>query len=49
MLEEEGIYLWFTLYTERWLGGILLGFGVIYGCVTLVLTRLLSSGTRGPA
>jgi hypothetical protein len=40
LLGVTGIYLWFTRYKERWLGGILLGFGLIYACVTLVLTRL---------
>jgi hypothetical protein len=40
LLGVTGIYLWFTRYRERWIGGVLLGFGVIYGCVTLVLTRL---------
>lgn len=40
LLGLTGIYLWFVLYRQRWLGGILLGFSVIFACVTLVLTRL---------
>jgi hypothetical protein len=40
LLGVTGVYLWFTLNTERWFGAVLLGFGVIYGVVTLVLTRL---------
>lgn len=40
LLGVTGIYLWFTRSAERLIGAILLAFGVIYGCVTLVLTRL---------
>ena len=40
LLGLTGIYLWFALYRQRWLGGLLLGFSLIFACVTLVLTRL---------
>ena len=40
LLGLSGIYLWFTLYRQRWLGGLLLGLSLIFACVTLVLTRL---------
>ena len=39
LLGVTGIYLWFVRY-RSWVGGVLLGFGVIFGCVTLLLTRL---------
>ncbi|MEZ5353809.1 MAG: PepSY-associated TM helix domain-containing protein [Bryobacteraceae bacterium] len=40
LLGVSGIYLWFQLHNERLIGGILLGFGLIFGFVTLLLTRL---------
>jgi len=40
LLGATGIYLWFAHYTERLLGGVLLGSGLLFGFVTLVLTRL---------
>jgi hypothetical protein len=40
LLGVSGIYLWFTHNNERVIGGALLGFGLIYGFVTLLLTRL---------
>jgi hypothetical protein len=40
LLGVTGIYLWFVRYRDRWLGAVLLGFGVIYGGITLFLTRL---------
>ena len=40
LLGATGIYLWFAHHSERLIGGILLGFGLAYGLVTLVLTRL---------
>lgn len=39
LLGVTGIYLWFVRY-RSWVGGVLLGSGVIFGCVTLLLTRL---------
>jgi hypothetical protein len=39
LLGLTGIYLWFVRYRD-WIGGVLLGFGVIFGAITLVLTRL---------
>jgi hypothetical protein len=39
LLGVTGIYLWFLRY-RSWVGGVLLGFGVIFACITLVLTRL---------
>lgn len=39
LLGVTGIYLWFVRY-RSWVGGVLLGFGVIFGAITLVLTRL---------
>ena len=40
LLGGTGIYLWLAHHNERRIGGILLGFGLVYGVVTLVLTRL---------
>ena len=40
LLGASGIYLWLAHHNERLIGGILLGFGLVYGVVTLVLTRL---------
>ncbi len=40
LLGATGIYLWFMHHNERIIGGILLAFGLIYGLVTLTLTRL---------
>jgi hypothetical protein len=40
LLGATGIYLWFMHHNERIVGGILLAFGLIYGLVTLTLTRL---------
>jgi hypothetical protein len=40
LLGVTGIYLWFVYHSERLIGGILLGFGLCYGLVTLILTRL---------
>jgi hypothetical protein len=40
LLGLTGIYLWFTHHSERLIGGILLGSGLIFGFVTLLLTRL---------
>ena len=40
LLGVTGIYLWFAHHSERLIGGVLLGFGLVYGFVTLVLTRL---------
>jgi len=40
LLGLTGIYLWFTHHSERLIGGILLGFGLSYGLITLILTRL---------
>lgn len=40
LLGATGIYLWFVHHEERLVGGILLGVGLIYGLVTLILTRL---------
>jgi hypothetical protein len=40
LLGVTGIYLWFAHHSERLIGGIILGFGLLYGIVTLVLTRL---------
>jgi hypothetical protein len=40
LLGVTGIYLWFAHHNERWIGGILLGFGLVWGFVTLILTRL---------
>jgi hypothetical protein len=40
LLGVSGIYLWFAHHSERLIGGILMGFGLIYGLITLVLTRL---------
>lgn len=39
LLGLTGIYLWFARYRD-WIGAVLLGFGVLVGAVTLVLTRL---------
>jgi hypothetical protein len=40
LLGATGIYLWFAHHSERVIGGILLGSGLIFGFVTLLLTRL---------
>jgi hypothetical protein len=40
LLGATGIYLWLAHHNERLIGGILLGFGLVYGVVTLVLTRM---------
>jgi len=40
LLGATGIYLWFAHHSERLIGAILLGFGLVYGLVTLALTRL---------
>ena len=40
LLGATGIYLWFAHYSERLVGGILLAFGLVFGFVTLLLTRL---------
>jgi hypothetical protein len=40
LLGATGIYLWFAHHSERLIGGILLGSGLIFGFVTLLLTRL---------
>jgi len=40
LLGATGIYLWLAHHSERLIGGILLGFGLVYGLVTLLLTRL---------
>ena len=40
LLGATGIYLWFAHHSERVIGGILLGIGLSYGLITLVLTRL---------
>ena len=40
LLGATGIYLWFVHHNERIIGGALLGFSLIFGFVTLVLTRL---------
>lgn len=40
LLGATGIYLWFAHHSERLFGGILLGSSLVFGIVTLVLTRL---------
>jgi len=40
LLGGTGIYLWFAHHSERMIGGILLGFSLVFGFVTLLLTRL---------
>lgn len=40
LLGATGIYLWFAHHSERIIGGILLGSGLLFSLVTLVLTRL---------
>ena len=40
LLGASGIWLWFAHHSERLIGGILLGSGLVFGFVTLVLTRL---------
>jgi hypothetical protein len=40
LLGATGIYLWFAHHRERWIGGLLMGFGLAYGLIALVLTRL---------
>jgi len=39
LLGGSGIYLWFAHHSERVIGGILLGFSLLFGLITLVLTR----------
>ena len=40
LLGATGIYLWFAHHSERLIGGVLLGLGLSYGFITLILTRL---------
>jgi hypothetical protein len=40
LLGASGIYLWFSHHRERAIGGALLVFGLGYGLIALVLTRL---------
>jgi hypothetical protein len=40
LLGVTGIYLWFSFHKERVIGGVLLGAGLAFSLVTLVLTRL---------
>ena len=40
LLGATGIYLWFIHHDERVVGGVLLGVGLVFGFVTLILTRL---------
>ena len=40
LLGATGIYLWFAHHSERLIGAILLGSGLSYGLITLILTRL---------
>jgi len=40
LLGATGIYLWLAHHSERLIGAILLGLGLVYGLVTLLLTRL---------
>ena len=40
LLGATGIYLWFAHHSERVIGGVLLAFGLSYGLITLILTRL---------
>ena len=40
LLGVTGIYLWFAHHSERLVGGILLGFSLSFGLITLILTRL---------
>ena len=40
LLGLTGIYLWFAHHSERLIGGILLGSGLVFGLVTLILTRM---------
>jgi hypothetical protein len=40
LLGVTGIYLWFAHHSERLIGGILLGLGLSYGLIALILTRL---------
>jgi len=40
LLGATGIYLWFSFHKERVIGGILLGGGLVFSMVMLVLTRL---------
>jgi hypothetical protein len=40
LLGATGIYLWLAHHSERLIGGVLLGFGLVYALVTLLLTRL---------
>ena len=40
LLGLTGIYLWFAHHQERVIGGVLLGFSLVFGMVAMVLTRL---------
>jgi len=40
LLGVSGLYLWFSFHEERVTGALLLGAGLVYGLVTLTLTRL---------
>ncbi|MEZ5399882.1 MAG: PepSY domain-containing protein [Bryobacteraceae bacterium] len=40
LLGLSGIYLWFQHHKERVIGGVLLGFSLIFGFTALLLTRL---------
>lgn len=40
LLGATGIYLWFSFHKERVIGGVLLGSGLAFSLVVLVLTRL---------
>jgi hypothetical protein len=40
LLGASGIYLWFSHHKERVIGGVLLAFSLLFGLVTLTLTRL---------
>jgi len=40
LLGVSGLYLWFSFHEERVIGAVLLGAGLVYGLVTLALTRL---------
>ena len=40
LLGASGIYLWFAHHKERVIGGVLLGSSLLFGLVTLTLTRM---------
>jgi hypothetical protein len=40
LLGVSGLYLWFSFHEERVIGTVLLAAGLVYGLVTLTLTRL---------